>query len=194
MLRIKRVPPPIARSKLNDEPNPIFTPCQFNAIDRCWHASTRDRFNLQFPPDRTTADPFINPTGDNPFSAANPQPHFCVEISQASGNETVIPPRIWQDSQAELNAWSLTPNLATTYEYFNCGIVPVGASAGSCMATATLIPIVQPHANAGYTVKLQVNFGSAQSPSTHTWEFWVKDPKTIEFVADTGVPLLTPRQ
>ena len=121
-------------------------------------------------------------------------PIFALKLAKQAAMKLSSPPRIWQDSQAELNAWSLTPNLATTYEYFNCGIVPVGASAGSCMATATLIPIVQPHANAGYTVKLQVNFGSAQSPSTHTWEFWVKDPKTIEFVADTGVPLLTPRQ
>jgi hypothetical protein len=121
-------------------------------------------------------------------------PDFALKLAKQAGMKLPSPPRMWRDSQANVELWSSIPDTLTQEQYFNCGIVPVGANTDYCMATVTFVPHVRPNPNGGYTVMLQVGFGDPQSPSIHAWEFWVKDTKTVEFIQETGVGLIVPVQ
>jgi hypothetical protein len=136
----------------------------------------------------------IDPPCPSHQTTAKLNPALALKLAKQAGMELSSPPRIWNNSQAEVNVWSSIPDVATPYEYFNCGIVPINADPNFCMTTATLIPIVAAHPQGGYTVTLQVNFGDTQLPSLHAWNFWVKDVQTVEFIGETGVPLLVSRQ
>jgi hypothetical protein len=121
-------------------------------------------------------------------------PDLALKLAKQAGIKLSSPPRMWRDSQANVDLWSSIPDTFTQEQYFNCGIVPVGANTDYCMATVTFVPRVQPNPNGGYTVMLQVGFGDPQSPSVHAWEFWVKDTKTVKFIQETGVSLIVPVQ
>ncbi|MGL5083454.1 MAG: hypothetical protein ACRC8A_18395 [Microcoleaceae cyanobacterium] len=159
------------------------------------------RWEFRVFPDRTTQ--FVGEQGTLLLGTLRPvalihelTPELALKLAKQYAATLKSPPRIWQDAQIEVMAWSDQPDQETFYEYYNCGIAPIGQPPGvpnPCIAKARLRPVVQPHPQGGYAVTLELRFQDSLDPVDHTWRFWVREIDRVEFLGETDGELLFPR-